>query len=141
MQWLPAEPAATARSLALIERNDAEFKFHLDRYKYPNRYDGAVAEEHRSKACGFLEELEDILREQPFLHGSHRGLADAAIMPFIRQFANTDETWFTQAPFPQLQRWLAQELASPSFTGVMQKYPQWHEGDAELLFPDDDTAS
>ena len=22
-----------------VERNDEEFKFHLDRYKYPNRYD------------------------------------------------------------------------------------------------------
>ncbi|RAH13015.1 MAG: glutathione S-transferase, partial [Methanobacteriota archaeon] len=30
-----------------VNRNDDEFKFHLDRYKYPNRYENVDHIEHR----------------------------------------------------------------------------------------------
>ena len=33
-----------------VNRNDNEFKFHLDRYKYPNRYDDVNHLEHREAA-------------------------------------------------------------------------------------------
>lgn len=134
--WLPKEPELLTRTLALITRNDDEFKFHLDRYKYASRYEGADAEEHRAAAGQFLEALEAILTAQPFLHGDQRGLADAAIMPFVRQFANADPQWFDQAPYPQLQSWLAQELTDPCFTSVMQKHRPWRADDAPVHFPD-----
>ena len=56
-------------------------------------------------------------------------------MPFIRQFANTDRAWFDAAPYPALQAWMARELAAPSFTEVMAKYPQWSGEGAGERFP------
>ena len=38
-----------------IRRNDNEFKFHLDRYKYPNRYDDVDHIEHREAASKFIQ--------------------------------------------------------------------------------------
>ena len=37
-----------------VDRNDNEFKFHLDRYKYPNRYEDVDEFEHREAACTFI---------------------------------------------------------------------------------------
>ena len=37
----------TKKTKELIKINDGEFKYHLDRYKYPNRYDGIDPEIHR----------------------------------------------------------------------------------------------
>ena len=36
-----------------VERNDQEFKFHLDRYKYPNRYEDVDQLEHRTLASAY----------------------------------------------------------------------------------------
>ena len=133
--WLPAERTNHAEALALIARNDDEFKFHLDRYKYPSRYEGAVGEEHRTAAESFLGTLEERLTQTPYLLGSQRTFLDAAILPFIRQFANTDRAWFDEAPYPALRGWMTRELEAPSFTGMMRKYPQWQAGFPGADFP------
>jgi glutathione S-transferase len=130
--WLKGDGAETA---ALIDRCDDEFKYHLDRYKYATRYDGAVSEEHRQAAENFLRELESRLAKAPYLLGEQARLPDYAIMPFIRQFANTDKAWFEAAPYPHVRRWLDALLTAPPFTEIMAKYSQWHDGDAPVLFP------
>ncbi len=137
--WLPPDESALKTALALVERNDTEFKSHLDRYKYPDRYEGAVGVEHRDAAGAFLSTLEGMLTDSPFLNGAQRGFLDAAIVPFIRQFANTDRGWFDEAPYPRVRGWLERELASPSFTGMMKKYKQWKEGTPGILFPPEST--
>ena len=76
-----------------VERNDDEFKYHLDRYKYPNRYDDIDVLEQRDAACKFIELLEE---EIP-----HGNLSDA-IFPFVRQFANHDREWFDEQNWPCL---------------------------------------
>mgnify|MGYP003308910853 FL=1 len=48
-----------------VARNDDEFKFHLDRYKYPNRYDDVDKEEHRTLASVYLNDLDARLGEGP----------------------------------------------------------------------------
>ena len=48
----------TSDERELIRRNDEEFKFHLDRYKYPNRYKDIDVLEEREAACKFIESLE-----------------------------------------------------------------------------------
>lgn len=135
LSWWPTTEDTLADALALIDRNDHEFKHHLDRYKYANRYEGAVATEHRTAAESFLQTLDARLTTQPFLSGESRGFLDAAIVPFIRQFANTDRTWFDAAPYPALQAWMTRELAAPSFTEVMVKYSQWSGEGAGVRFP------
>lgn len=121
--------------LALIDICDGDFKYHLDRYKYTSRYEGAVSLEHRTAAEGFLQQLEVRLAETAYLFGDAPRLADYAIMPFVRQFANADKSWFEHAPYEHLRAWLSAMLGSDTFLSVMQKYPQWHTGDEPVVFP------
>ena len=117
----------------LIERNDGPFKHHLDRYKYPNRH-GSDPIEHRTAALELLHPLEERLSESPYLCGDAIGLADAALMPFVRQFAQTDRGWFDARSLPRLQSWLAGLLASPLFAAAMVRLGPWKTGDEPLLF-------
>lgn len=130
--WLGADLALTDD---LIETMDGPFKDNLDRYKYANRYEGAVAETHRAQAAEHLLELDARLGNSAWLCGAAPSLADYAILPFIRQFANTDRAWFDGQEWPHLKNWLEAFLASDRFHSVMSKYPQWHSGDAEVDFP------
>lgn len=114
----------------LIEANDGAFKHHLDRYKYPDRY-GADAAEHRASGLAMLTYLEARLTSRSFLCGEHRSLTDAAIMPFVRQFAQTDRLWFDAQPLTALQRWLSVQLASSLFVRTMIALPQWRAGNAK----------
>lgn len=118
----------------LIATNDGPFKHHLDRYKYPQRYNSDPAE-HRAAALALLEGLEARLMVAPYLGGAARSLTDAAIFPFIRQFAATDPGWFAAQPLPGLHAWLADHLAWPLFERAMVRLDPWASGDAPLFFP------
>lgn len=118
---------------ALIAANDGPFKHHLDRYKYPDRHHSDPAE-HRAAALALLEGLEVRLMAASYLCGAARGLTDAAIFPFIRQFAATDPVWFAAQPLPRLQAWLADHLAWPLFDRAMARLDPWLPGDAPVLF-------
>jgi len=108
----------------LIAANDGPFKYHLDRYKYPQRH-GTDPTEHRAAALALLAPLEERLDDQPWLCGLTRALTDAALMPFVRQFAATDEPWFVAQPLPAVQRWLRKQLVSPLFERVMARQEIW----------------
>ena len=125
--WLPASDAAMAEALALIAHNDGPFKQQLDRYKYPNRsgLESGVAD--RDEASVWLHTLDARLRAQPFLTGEHFGLADAAVAPFVRQYAHTDPGWFAAQPWPALAKWLADFEASELFSAIMHKHAPWQE--------------
>ncbi|MEM7006987.1 MAG: glutathione S-transferase [Pseudomonadota bacterium] len=120
---------------ALINACDGPFKRALDRYKYPNRYGLEDGVTHREKGREFLVLLNERLANSEHLFGSAIRYPDAAIMPFIRQFANTDRAWFDIQPLPHLQRWLAHHLSSDRFAAIMTKFPQWRRGDVEPVFP------
>ena len=128
--WLKDSQA----SLALISQSDGPFKHNLDRYKYGNRYKDQDSKNHRRQGEVFLRELDTTLSKTVFLLGAGIRLADIAIFPFIRQFANTDRQWFDQLELPSLHRWLAFHLESELFANVMKKYPQWKTGDDGVQF-------
>ncbi len=109
---------------ALIATNDGAFKHDLDRYKYPQRY-GSDALAHRESGLAFLRELDRRLAADGQLCGPRRGLADAAIVPFVRQFAGVDQDWFAVQPLASLKIWLEGHLASALFDAVMVRRPQW----------------
>ena len=132
--WLGEKADILDEMRALIDACDGDFKFHLDRYKYASRYEGAVAQDHRMQAEKFLGVLEQRLKNSAYLFGQAPKLADYAIMPFIRQFANTDRSWFDIAPYPELRKWLQGLMDDAPFTDIMTKYEQWHAGDAPLLW-------
>lgn len=134
--WLTPPQGDMATMRDIIARNDGPFKYHLDRYKYPHRYEDVTdATEHRQAGFDILTELNGRLAQTDQLFGDRISLADAALFPFIRQFANTDRDWFDAQPLAHLQRWLAGHLASPLFEGIMAKYPAWQAGDEEPVFP------
>ena len=108
-------------SAALIEENDQVFKVNLDRYKYAIRYPEQPMEHYRAQGAAFLQRLEVLLEQTPYLAGDTLSLADIALAPFVRQFAHVDRDWFEQAPFPRLNAWLERFLASELFNAVMAK--------------------
>ncbi|SFR36006.1 glutathione S-transferase [Litoreibacter janthinus] len=126
--WLCGSDA----SLDLIAQNDGPFKQALDRYKYASRHDGNP-EKWRVIGAETLVEYDTALGQSPYLLGSKPRLADMAIFPFVRQFANTDRTWFDTQSWPHLHRWLNEHLASDRFASIMKKYPKWQAGDPPTL--------
>jgi glutathione S-transferase len=119
---------------ALIAANDGPFKYHLDRYKYPERHASDPAE-HKVAGASILSALDGRLEAQGYLCGASMGLTDAAILPFVRQFAAIDPAWFTAQPLPRVQAWLNRFLDSPLFAAAMLRLPPWHPGDVPTLFP------
>ncbi len=69
-----------------------------------------------------------------YLIGDRPTLADIALFPFVRQFANTDRDWFDAQGLPHLQEWLERHLASKLFMAVMPKFTPWQAGDAPIRF-------
>jgi glutathione S-transferase len=135
--WLSPPEGERDDMMALIAACDGPFKHHLDRYKYANRYadEGAVSEDNRAAAMPFLETLNERLASRDQLFGNRICLADMAVMPFIRQFANTDRGWFDRTPLPHLQTWLTGHLQSARFKSIMPKFEQWKTGSVEPVFP------
>ena len=129
MTWLPATAAMQAECDALIARNDGAFKHHLDRYKYATRYAGADEVEHRELGAAIMRDLDARLRQCAHLLGDAFTLADAAIAPFVRQYALADRAWFEAQEWSALRVWLDQFTASERFLAIMQKYPVWQAGD------------
>ena len=110
-------------------RNDNEFKFHLDRYKYPNRYENVDSTTHRDLAKNYLDELDVLL-------GSNISTAlSDALFPFVRQFANHDREWFDSQTWQNVHEWLETNLSSAEFAVCMKKYAQWQPGHDLLEFP------
>jgi glutathione S-transferase len=116
--------AERAPGEALIAQNDGPFKRHLDRTKYGSRFPGEDTAAHRAKAEAILSEWDQRLADG-YLLGTRFTLVDAALGPFVRQFRGADSERFDGLPLPQLQSWLDSFLSHASFTGVMQKHPEW----------------
>jgi glutathione S-transferase len=133
--WWPADDYEQAQMLALVETCDGAFKFHLDRYKYPQRFVLTDATPHQTQGAEFLNELNTRLSANPCLMGDGESLADLAIAPFVRQFAHTDPAWFAAQDWRALQAWLMAFENSAPFQQVMEKFDPWQPGQAPVLFP------
>ena len=142
-RWLQPEQGDVAEMLELIGRNDSDFKRDLDRYKYPDRHahrddftDAAdYAARHRASAAQWLQELDARIAGRGYLMGSRPCLADMAIAPFVRQFAQVDRDWFDAQSWPALSQWLADWMASPLLASIMLKYPAWTPESEPVRFP------
>jgi glutathione S-transferase len=128
--WLLREDAA------LIALCDGSFKHDLDRYKYPERH-GSDPLDHRSRGLEFLLLLERKLEVTAQLGGAERGMTDAAIMPFVRQFAAVNPEWFdAQSSLTRLRVWLEGHLASELFGAIMVRRKPWLPGDLPVFMED-----
>jgi len=123
------------QALALIENNDGEFKYFLDRYKYADRYPDQSQDYYRQQGETTLIELEKQLEQNGCLLRENWTLADIALLPFIRQFAFVDKDWFDHSPYPRVKSWLQDFVDSELFKSIMPKYAQWHPDNPPVIFP------
>lgn len=128
--WL----VAGSESDEWVRRNDDEFKPLLDRYKYADRYPQLSQADHRKKAELFVCDVDTRLQQQAYLGGDRFSLSDAAVLPFLRQFAGVEPKWFEQSQYTATRAWLAAMLESRFFASVMQKYQVWTDQDAPVYF-------
>ena len=120
----------------LIDLFDDKFKYHLDRYKYSNRYEDVDVEHHQNKCLNILKKLETIIDGTNWIFGDSISKLDILILPFIRQFRIADQEWFdSQQNIPGIQRVLMNFLDSNIFKSVMNKYEEWCEGSDKIYFP------
>lgn len=128
--WLPKDDAGMRDALMCIADNDGPFKQALDRYKYPARFAAVDGSAYRESGAAILQRWQRRLADQPYLSGDRWGLVDAAIAPFVRQFAHTDRHWFAAQDWEHLRRWLETFETSPAFAAVMEKVPVWSPASA-----------
>ena len=135
MRWALAAPdaqgwwarAQSPANLDLVQRNDGDFKHHLDRWKYPQLYaNGSLPPDaHRDSALDvLLQPLETRLHSAPCLGGATPCATDLAVMPFVRQFAAVDPGWFATQDLPSVHAWLDGWLNNPLFRTCMYKLPE-----------------
>jgi len=137
-RWLAEGPRGSREdALALIAECDGPFKQQLDRYKYPNRYEGEGKDIATSRANGgnFLVRLNALLDSESHLFANRPTLADMAIAPFVRQFSQVDTVWFAAQPWDALQGWLHALTTSTLWMRATEKYPTWKSGESGVVFP------
>ncbi|MCO4759627.1 MAG: glutathione S-transferase [Oceanospirillaceae bacterium] len=133
--WLGNEGDLIQAVDVLVTTNDQEFKPWLDRYKYADRYPEHSPEYYRDQCELWFSKLNHQLETGGgYLLGERFSLADAALLPFIRQCAHVDKRWFETTSYHALQHWLEQFLESELFQVVMKKYALWQPEDAEIIF-------
>jgi glutathione S-transferase len=141
----PAAAEQRRQMAALIEQNDGPFKYHLDRFKYAGRNPAAEPGEHRAAALAILRQWNRQLEEGgagnlygaagatdgrdwtalgwgrgPWLLGERPSLADAALLPFVRQFRLADPSGFdAESDLSALQRWLHNGMTSSAMAAVL----------------------
>ncbi len=132
LHWWPNDPLRLSETMAFIGENDGPFKYALDRYKYPHRFGLADGAAWRDAGAKFLMQLQAVLTKQHHLAGQQWGLCDAALAPFVRQFAHTDRAWFAAQQWPHLVRWLEEFEGSAAFAAIMHKYRPWMASSAPV---------
>ncbi len=132
LAWLATRGQDAAQQW--VTRNDSEFKPLLDRYKYAPRHPELSPLAHRVNAvAAYVGPLNMLLDDQPFICGGKAGWADAAVFPFIRQFAMVEPGWFETAALSSLRRWLRYWLDSSWFAAVMAKRPVWTDASSSAI--------
>ena len=119
--WLLMTADEQTFTQALLLTNDGPFKVLLDRYKYSIRFPEHDPQRLRVEALDLLEPIVKALRSHPYIIGPSMRWIDAALFPFVRQFAGVDEAWFRSNADAALLRWFDSIADSTLFQRVMSK--------------------
>ncbi len=132
--WLERGDSPDQR--ALTDVCDGAFKHALDRYKYAERHPERSAHDWRDQAVDCLiKPLEAHLDRTPQLGGDLPGLADAAIFPFVRQFAAVEPAWWAASPWVATRRWHDGWAQSALMAASMWKAAPWKPGAPPTVWP------
>ncbi len=109
----------------IINENDNEFKYHLDRFKYATRYQNSNEEFHFSNAMNFINKLNELLT-----------VNDWSIWPFVRQFRIACESQKRTNYFkPSIKKWLDFFEKDKNFKSLMYKFELWEPYSRKNYFP------
>ncbi len=124
----------------LIEENDNHFKFHLDRYKYPNRYKDIDQNEHRKKAeiilIGWEQRLASSYKNygERWLSNGMETIADWCLWPFVRQFRAIESDSFDKNKnFINIKKWLHYYTNHKLYSLLMAKNKPWEPKAKEII--------
>ena len=119
--WLAS--AAPERDELLMNTAVTAFKHWLDRYKYFQRHPQQPQHAYREQAVSCLIAPLDaaLTAHGPWLGGAQPVLADAAIFPFVRQFAGVEPDWFATSRWAATRQWLQAWAGNALFTAAMRK--------------------
>ena len=113
---------------AIIDTFDNKFKYHLDRYKYSNRYENADKKFHQKKCFDILIDVEKLISNENWFFGNELNKLDISILPFLRQFRIADPDWFDSLKeIPKIQKLLYNFLESNYLKQIMVNYKTWDE--------------
>ena len=110
----------------IIDIFDNKFKYHLDRYKYSNRYENADKKFHQKECLDILIDLEKVISDGNWFFGNELNKLDISILPFLRQFRIADPHWFDSLKqIPKIQKLLYNFLDSNLLNQIMFSYKVW----------------
>ncbi len=110
----------------IIDIFDNKFKYHLDRYKYSNRYENADKKFHQKECLDILIDLEKVISYENWFFGNELNKLDISILPFLRQFRIADPHWFDSLKqIPKIQKFLYNFLDSNLLNQIMFSYKVW----------------
>tara|TARA_B100001113_G_scaffold37636_1_gene26713 strand:+ start:462 stop:1112 length:651 start_codon:yes stop_codon:yes gene_type:complete len=110
----------------IIDIFDNKFKYHLDRYKYSNRYENADKKFHQKECLDILIDLEKVIFDGNWFFGNELNKLDISILPFLRQFRIADPHWFDSLKqIPKIQKLLYNFLDSNLLNQIMFSYEVW----------------
>ena len=120
----------------IINENDNEFKYHLDRFKYATRYQNSNEEFHFTHAIKFINKWNALLKENKYFFGDSPTIADWCIWPFVRQFRIACESQKRTNYFgPSIKNWLNLFETNREFKSLMYKYDLWKPYSRKNYFP------
>ena len=120
----------------IINENDKEFKYHLDRFKYGTRYLNNNKEFHFTNAIKFIKRWDKLLSENKYFFGDTPTIADWSIWPFVRQFKIACESQKrTNYLKPSIKKWLESFENNRKFESIMNKYELWEPLSRKNYFP------
>ncbi len=122
--------------IGIINENDNEFKYHLDRFKYATRYQNINEAFHFTEAIKFIERWNKLLAENKYFFGDNPTIADWCIWPFVRQFKIACNSQKRTNYFePPIKRWLDSFENNIRFKSLMYKYKFWEKNSSRDYFP------
>ena len=120
----------------IINENDNEFKYHLDRFKYSTRYQDINEDFHFINAIKFIKRWNKLLTENKYFFGDNPTIADWCIWPFIRQFRIACESQKRTNYFESsIKNWLDSFEKNREFKSLMYKYELWEPYSRKIFFP------
>ena len=105
----------------LINLNDIDFKLHLDKYKYSSNQKEFNQDKLYENCLFFINRIESNLCENKFLVSNKISIADVAIFPFIRQFANVNLDRFAKGEYKKTISWYKIMKKQDLFSKAMEK--------------------